>query len=299
VVATVGIKILVAAAPSDLPRLVDTTIDVRVIAFAIAATVLTGLLFGVVPALQGSGGNLRDRLQGASRGAFGKRSTARSRHLLVITEIALATVLLAGAGLCSEASRIARRRSRLPRKGRVHIQHWTTPSAIRDARRGDRAHQRVVGSTATRPGTTAADVSFNLPLDANGPRFTFVVRGRPEPDARNEPLAQARAAGPQYFAAMGIPLIRGRLFSQDDRVHTPEAQVLVISAELARRYFPNEDPIGKYIQTGWGGAGWPGMKFGGTVVGVVGDVRQGALEGDKTRTCTCRTGNGRSTNTAW
>ena len=283
VVAAVGIKILIAAAPRDLPRLVDTTIDVRVIAFAIAATVLTGLLFGVVPALQGSGGNLRDRLQGASRGAFGKRSTARSRHLLVITEIALATVLLAGAGLLLRS--IANLRAvdpgfrakdvytfsigQLPQRYATRDAEIELTSALLDRLR------RV-------PGTTAADVSFNLPLDANGPRFTFVVRGRPEPDARNEPLAQARAAGPQYFAAMGIPLIRGRLFSQDGRVHTPEAQVLVISAELARRYFPNEDPIGKYIQTGWGGAGWPGMKFGGTVVGVVGDVRQGALEGDKT-----------------
>ena len=282
-VAAVGVKILIASAPSDLPRLGDTTIDVRVIAFAFAATVVAGLLFGVVPALQGSGGNLRDRLSGGSRGAFGRRSTARSRHLLVITEIALATVLLAGAGLLLRS--IAHLRAvdpgfrakdvytfsigQLPQRYATREAEIELTSALLDRLR------RI-------PGTTAADVSFNLPLDANGPRFTFVVRGRPAPDARSEPRAQARAAGPQYFAAMGIPLLRGRLFSEDDRAHTPDAQVLIISAELARRYFPNEDPIGKSIETGWGGPGWPGMKFGGTVVGIVGDVRQGALEGDKT-----------------
>jgi predicted permease len=129
------------------------------------------------------------------------------------------------------------------------------------------------------PGVSAADVSFNLPLDAGGPQFTFSIQGKPEPDARNEPRAQARSAGVQYFATMGIPLIRGRSFTESDRGGVPGSAVLVISAELARRYFPNEDPIGKTIETGWGGPGWPGQKFGGTIVGVVGDVRQRALEG--------------------
>ena len=283
VVAAVGMKILIVAAPSDLPRLGDTTIDVRVIAFAFTATVLTGLLFGVVPALQGSGGNLRDRLQGASRGALGRRSTARSRHLLVITEIALATVLLAGAGLLLRS--IANLRavdSGFRAKDVYTFSIGQLPQRYATREAEIELTNVLLDRLRRIPGTMAADVSFNLPLAANGPRFTFVVRGNAAVDARNEPRAQARAAGPQYFAAMGIPLIRGRLFSQDDRAHTPEAQVLIVSAELARRYFPNEDPIGKYIETGWGGPGWPGMKFGGTVVGVVGDVRQGALDGDGT-----------------
>jgi len=105
------------------------------------------------------------------------------------------------------------------------------------------------------------------------------VRGQPA-DPR-EPRAQARAAGPDYFAAMGIPLLRGRMFDATDRLTRDGGrQVLLISAELARRYFPNEDPIGKYLQTGWGNVGWPGVKFGGEVIGVVGDVRQRALSQD-------------------
>jgi hypothetical protein len=245
-VAAVSVKILIASAPSDLPRLGDTTIDVRVIAFAFAATVVAGLLFGVVPALQGSGGDLRDRLSGGSRGAFGRRSTARSRHLLVITEIALATVLLAGAGLLLRS--IAHLRAVDPGFRAKDV--YTFSIGQLPQRYATRDVEIELTSTLLDrlrriPGTTAADVSFNLPLDANGPRFTFVVRGRPAPDARSEPRAQARAAGPQYFAAMGIPLLRGRLFSEDDRAHTPEAQVLIISAELARRYFPMKIRLAK------------------------------------------------------
>jgi predicted permease len=131
------------------------------------------------------------------------------------------------------------------------------------------------------PGVSAADVSFSLPLDAGGPQFTFAVQGRPAPDARSEPRAQARSAGPEYFVVMGIPLIRGRPFTDADRGNAPGSRVVLVSAELARRYFPNEDPIGKTIETGWGGPGWPGEKFGGTIVGIVGDVRQHALDGGK------------------
>jgi predicted permease len=109
---------------------------------------------------------------------------------------------------------------------------------------------------------------------------TFVIRGAPDSDPRNQPRAQVRAAGEQYFAAMGIPLVRGRLFDANDRAGPGSPQLLVISAELARRFFPDVDPIGKTIETNWTGPGWPGMKFGGEIIGIVGDVRQHALDQD-------------------
>ena len=279
--ASVGIKALVAIAPHDLPRLSEVRIDVPVISFAFLATFATALLFGLIPATHGGTSDLRSRL-GAARGSLGRRSTTRSRRLLVITEIALAIVLLAGAGLLLRS--IAQLRDVDPGFRAKDV--YTFSIGQLPARYATREQEIELTNTMLDrirhvPGVTSADVSFSLPLDGDGPRFTFEVQGRPKPDARDEPRAQARAAGPQYFAVMGIPLIRGRGFTDADRGGPAGPQVLVISAELARRYFPNEDPIGKTIETGWGGAGWPGQKFGGTIVGIVGDVRQRALDGAK------------------
>jgi len=276
-----GIQMLVAFAPSDLPRRSEIRIDFSVVGFAFLATLLTALLFGVVPALHGGTSDLRTRLSSA-RGSFGRRSTARSRQALVVTEIALAIVLLTGAGLLLRS--IAQLRNVDPGFRAKDVYTFSIGQLPR--RYGTREQEMELTATLLDrirhvPGVTAADVSFSLPLDGGGPQFTFTVQGRPEPDARNEPRAQARSAGPQYFTTMGIPLVRGRLFTDSDRGGAPGSGVLVISAELARRYFPNEDPIGKTIVTGWGGPGWPGQKFGGTIVGIVGDVRQRALDGNQ------------------
>ncbi len=279
VLANFATKALIAIAPSDLPRLSDVRIDVSVVAFGFLATLLTALLFGVAPALYGGTGDLRARLVSA-RGSIGRRSAARSRQALVVTEIALAIVLLAGAGLLLRT--IAQLRGvdpgfrakdvytfsigQLPHRYATHEQEIELTTAMLDRLR----HV---------PGVSAADVSFSLPLDAGGPQFTFKIQGRPDGSGLSEPRAQARSAGITYFATMGIPLIRGRLFTDADRGGVPGSGVILISADLAKRYFPNEDPIGKTIETGWGGPGWPGQKFGGTIVGIVGDVRQRALDG--------------------
>jgi putative ABC transport system permease protein len=277
--AGLGIKALLAIAPRDLPRLADVRIDLSVVAFAFLATLLTALLFGVVPALHDGSSDLRSRL-GAARGSVGRRSTARSRQVLVVTEIALAIVLLTGAGLLLRT--IAHLRDVDPGFRAKDVYTFS----IGQLPQRYATHEQEIELTNTLlerlrhvPGVSSADVSFSLPLDAGGPQFTFEIQGRPEPDARNEPRAQARSAGVQYFATMGIPLIRGRLFTESDRGAAPGSGVLLVSDELARHYFPNEDPIGKTIKTGWGGPGWPGQKFGGTIVGIVGDVRQRALEG--------------------
>jgi putative ABC transport system permease protein len=274
-----GIRALVAIAPGDLPRLSDVRVDLSVIAFAFLATLATALLFGVVPALHGGTSDLRSRL-GASRGSLGRRSTARSRQALVVTEIALAIVLLTGAGLLLRS--IAQLRDVDPGFRAKDVYTFTIGQLPQ--RYATREEQIELTNTMLDrirhvSGVRGADVSFSLPLDGGGPQFTFTIQGRPAPDARNEPRAQARSAGPQYFATMGIPLVRGRLFTDADRGGAPGSRVLVVSTELVRRYFPNEDPIGKTIETGWGGPGWPGEKFGGTIIGVVGDVHQRALDG--------------------
>jgi predicted permease len=122
------------------------------------------------------------------------------------------------------------------------------------------------------PGVSSAGIAFGLPLTGSGFGLTFAITGHPKPNANDEPRAQVRVATPGYFRAMGIPLLRGRGFTAQDRNGAPMA--LLISQEAARRYWPNEDPIGQTLETGWH---QDGRAFGGTIVGVVGDVRQFSL----------------------
>ncbi|MEP7346060.1 MAG: ABC transporter permease [Gemmatimonadaceae bacterium] len=274
-----GMRALVVIAPADLPRLDEVTLDGSVLAFTFAITLVTGVLFGVVPALQGAATELHGRLRAAGRGALGGKGNARSRRALVVAEMALAIVLLAGAGLLLRSFALLRDVD----PGFVAERVVTFGVALPpDTRYAAPEQQRqftasLLDGIARAPGVSAAAMSFALPLSGDNFGFTFEVLGRAPAPADNEPRAQARVASAKYFAAMGIPLIRGRLFDERDR--EGGRQVLVISAEVARRYFAGEEPIGKYLQTGWG---MDGKRYGGEVIGVVGDVRQVALDQDRT-----------------
>jgi putative ABC transport system permease protein len=272
--AVVGVKALVALAPAELPRLDAIRLDAPVLAFTFVVTTLTALLFGAVPARQGSTTDLHGRLRSAGRSALGSAASARARRLLVVAEIALAIVLLTGAGLLLRSFAQIRQVDPGFRPEGVSTFAIALP-ATRYATSQSQLQftTQLLDGIRHAPGVSAAAASFNLPLSGARFGFTFVVRGRAPADPRNEPRAQARVASAEYFAAMGIPLVRGRAFTNADRADAPQA--LVISAEVARRYFPNEDPIGKYIETGWV---HESRKFGGEVIGIVGDVRQDALD---------------------
>ena len=270
-----GVKALIGIAPAGLPRLRDVALDGPVLAFTFAITGLTGLLFGVAATVTGPSANLHDRLQAAGRGARGRKGGTRARRALVVAEVSAAIVLLAGAGLLLRS--FARLRDVDPG---FRAQGVTTFNvALPSTRYGTDEQARqftaaLLDGMHRVPGVATAAVSFSLPLSGSSFGFTFEVSGRPAADPANEPRAQARVASSGYFAAMGIPLERGRLFDVRDRAGAQQA--LVISSELARRYFPGEDPIGRHLETGWSND--EGRKFGGFVIGVVGDVRQVALD---------------------
>jgi predicted permease len=276
-----GVKALVAIAPGNLPRLDGVGLDGRVLAFAFLAISLTGIVCGVAPVVKAFALETHDRIRSAGRGALGSPDAARARRLLVVAEVTLAVVLLAAAGLLLRS--LERLRDVDPGfrpEGVVTFTLGQLPRSYATKEAEIEFTGRLLGRIRNLPGVTAADISFNLPLAGGSTQMSFDVRGQP-PDPR-EPRAQVRAAGPDYFAAMGIPLLRGRVFDATDRLTRDggSRQVLIISAELARRSFPNEDPIGKYLETGWSNVGWPGVKFGGEIIGIVGDVRQRALSQD-------------------
>jgi len=240
-----------------------------VLAFALALTLLSALLFGVVPAVQGARRGGHDHLRSGTRTSAGLGG-GRLRQTLVVAEVALAIMLLAGAGLLVRS--FARLTSVDPGFQSAQATAFSitlSPLRYPDAARQEQFATTLLSRLERLPGMTASGISFSLPLSASGFGLTFAIGGRPETSGPDEPRAQVRVATPDYFRAMGIPLLRGRGFTDEDRAGAPP--VLLISQETARRYWPNEDPIGQRLLTGWGAGD---ERFGGTIIGIVGDVRQ-------------------------
>ena len=271
--AGLGIRALVALAPADLPRLEAVRLDSTVLAFALALTVASGALFGLVPALQGSLATLGDRLRAGPRGGTGRAGQSRLRRVLVATEVALAIVLLAGAGLLLRS--FARLRDVDPGFRATGISTFSI--TLSPLRYPDEDRRRVFAtSLLTRlralPGVASAALSFGLPLSGGSFGLTFEIDGRSAISGPNEPRAQIRNASTDYFRTLGIPIVRGRGFTDDDRASS--RPVVLVSEATARRFWPNEDPIGQVVRTGWRQGG---RQLGGEIVGIVGDVRQFSL----------------------
>ena len=271
-VARVSLGALVAMAPTDLPRLESVKVDARVYAFAVVLAALGGLAIGVVPALHVSAVNVAQRLREGARSVV-RGAVQRRRQALVVGEVALAVILLTGAGLMVRTLGALRRVDPGFDANNVYIFTATLPEA--SYRTLAQQHQFAV-RTAERlralPGVTDVGMSFGLPLTEARFSLTFTVRGQPEPPAGADMAAQIRIATPGYFSVLKIPLKRGRLYDQTDIATSP--QVIVVSEELARRYFPNGDALGKHLSTGWGR---DSLRLGGTVTGIVGDVHSEAL----------------------
>ena len=267
----IGTSLLVRFAPPDIPRLDDVGIDRVIFLFTFGLALLTGLVFGLAPALQASRHDVRSRLQAEGRGAAGRFGGTRLRRVLVVSELAVAIVLLVCAGLLLRSFAKLQRVDPGFRPLGLTAFTVTLPES-RYARLTDQRQflDRALEGLRAIPGVELAAASFGLPLTDTRFQLTFTIDGKEDP--ANEPRGQVRVATPVYFEAMGIPLVKGRLFTPQDRWDSPP--VMVISEQLARRYFPDGDAIGRVIQTGWGREG---RKLGGEIVGIVGDVKQFGL----------------------
>jgi putative ABC transport system permease protein len=272
VFAAAATRALVALGPSSIPRLADVTIDWRVLAFTIAVATLTSMAFGLLPALATTGSSMARAVGSSSRGAVGHAGT-RLRKTLVVAEMALAVMLLVGAGLLIRsyqqisgvnpgfsADHVLTFRLALP-----EAKYRTTAAVGQFVD----AYVRRLG----RGGVVAAAV-FGLPLDDEFNASSSFTRPG-EADTADSPSLGMRVITPDYFAAMKIPLRRGRLFDAHDTDTSPE--VVLINEEAARRYWPGVDPLGQQFHLGARLASdvRSGMK---TIVGVVGDVKYGGLD---------------------
>jgi putative ABC transport system permease protein len=264
-----GLLRTIVASTVPIPRLESVGVSGWVLAFGCGLALMSGLLFGVVPAFTAAGATLTDALREGGRTGTAARG-GRTRQAFVIIEMALALVLLVGAGLLIRSFVTLMRVDPGFDPDAVTMK-VTLPSANYGGDGQiiaffDRLFERVDAL----PGVQAAGgVSF-LPLNGLGAATSFSVEGREKPRAGEEPVSEVKVVTHDYFKAMGIPLLRGRLF--DGRDTAPNTRRIIVSESLAKNYLRDVDPIGRQIVLSWNNEGPD------EIIGVVGDVRSTSLE---------------------
>jgi putative ABC transport system permease protein len=250
-----------------IPRLQEVGIDVRVLGFTFLVSLVTGVLFGIAPALQASKGNLNETLKEETGKASAGVHKSRIRSVLVVSEVALALLLLISAGLLIKSFLNLQKTNpgfnphnvltvRIP----LPANKYSEPPQARAF------YQQLLDRVKGLPGVEHAGVTTSIPLTGWNSIFGFEIPGRPAPPPGQTLEAEFIAISPGYMGAMGIPLLRGRLLAESDSKTSPS--VIVINETMARRHWPNEEVIGKQVKVG------PFMR---EIAGVVADVKQDGL----------------------
>jgi putative ABC transport system permease protein len=267
-----GTNLLVSFKPENLPRLSEISVDGRVLGFTLGISILTGLIFGLVPAWAASRGRVGDALKEGGRSATAGSARQRLRSTFVVVELAVALVLLVGAGLLVKT--FWNLRSVEPGFNPEHMITMRVElpeTRYKEVAPQTRFRKQVLAGMNSLPGVQAAMVS-ELPLSGDSLNHDFVIEGRPPITPGDEPSLETRSVLGDYFKVMQIPLRRGRDFGpQDFDEHAP--LVGIANDALVRQWFQNEDPLGKRIR--W--ARNPDIEWI-TIVGVAGDVKHFGLD---------------------
>ena len=269
-----GVDALVAASPADIPRISEVGLNARVVMFTAGVAVLTGVVFGLAPALQASKADITDALKEGGKGAADGSRRNRLRSALVVSEIAISLVLLVGAGLLAQSFfRLLDVTPGLDPKGLM-----TMDVVARGSRAPtDEARVQFFDGFLERArgvqGVESVALIDVLPLGGSFEAYDFNVEGRAPYAPGQQPTADRRIVSPGYHEAARIPLVRGRLLSDQDRAGAQ--RVMLINETFARRIFPGEEPLGRRIVFGDGQSA-----VAREIVGVVGDVRHAGLEQD-------------------
>jgi putative ABC transport system permease protein len=262
-----GLQLLVSLAPDNLPRLREITIDPRVLGFTFAISLLTGLIFGLIPALQSSRPDLNDALKEGARGSSGGNRFVR--NLFVVAEMALALVLLVGAGLMLRSfSQLNQVKTGFDTENVLTMRVQLPMAKYREPQQRAEFFKRAQERLAALPGVKSIGAISYLPLTGLASSTVFNLASQPELPPNESPGTEVRIITPGYFSAMGIPLVKGRTFDERDGA---ESRVLIINETMARKFFPGQDPIGQRLVVNWE------PKVADEIVGVVGDVKETAL----------------------
>jgi putative ABC transport system permease protein len=263
-----GVEALVNLAPPDLPRLQEITPDARMLVVTLGVSILAGMMVALLPAITAMRLSPHSALQENSRGNVGGAFRRRARATLVVAEVALAVTLSVGAGLLlrSFTSLI----SVNPGFDPAHILTWqmSIPSRISTQEARDVFYREFLARMKALPGVISIGGTSRLPLGSTGLTTAIAVDGSSTPVAE-WPEVQFRRSLGDYFQTMGIPLIKGRFFNDSDTATT--SPVCLINQALAAKMFGREDPVGKGIRNSQTAPAW-------TIVGIVGNVKHGALD---------------------
>src|SRR6266550_4403644 len=261
-----GTDALVALEPDNIPRLSEVGVDARVFLFTLSVSVVTGIVFGLIPGMRTARPDLNEALKEGPRGSTGSAGSKGTRSVLVVLEVALSLVLLVGAGLMIKSFLRLQQTNLGFNPENVLAVSLTLPESRYP---GDRQQAGFFQETLARlqsvSGVQSAGATTSLPLTLSVNGSDFRIEGQPEPEAGKELIINMSSVSPGYFQTLGVPLMKGRDFSDRDNKDAPKTAI--INSDLARTYFPNENPIGKRI------------KFTDTdtwisIVGVTGDVKQ-------------------------
>ncbi len=230
---------------ASLPRLEEISIDLKVLAFTLAASTVTGLIFGLLPSLQFSVIELNESLKGGRKGAGGGGHHRRWLRGLVMMEIALALVLLVGAGLLLRSfQRIIEADTGFNPRNVLTLNVPLPQTTYRDQQRQLQFYENALAKLNALPGVESASGIFKIPLVGLA-TLGFSIEGKPLPPG-DKPNSDYRTITPDYFRTLGIPLRQGREFKERDKADAPDA--VIINEELARRFFPGETAVGKRLQ---------------------------------------------------
>ncbi len=277
VLVLVGIRVLVAVAPPDIPRLSAISVDWRVVAYLVAAALASAILCGIAPSILASRTNVGRLMQGGGRGGTDGRERRRTRSLLVMSEFAIAVVLLAGAGLVVKS--FAALTSIDPGFDPANVASMVV--SVKGSSRSAPAsraefYRELIARVSQLPGVVSASAINHLPLHGDSWNLGYMEEGGSYPDEATRPHALFRIVHPAYFRTMRIPMLRGRDFVAADRGSS--ARPVIVNARLAEHRWPKRDPIGRRLEVP--GVGEPGELF--TVVGVTGNAKQGSWAADET-----------------
>lgn len=257
---------LVTLASAGLPDAQHATMDGRVLLFTLGVAIATGVLCGLAPAWQGSAGALNADLgDGGTRASSGPRA-GRTRDVLVVAEIAVALVLLVGAGLMLRSFHaLSRVDTGIDTRNLLTFDLFLSGERAQFQRRQVAFYDDALRLIGALPGVSSAAAAVTLPIGGDDFAAGFTIEGGPLPPPGQEPRAGYQVVTPGYFRTMGIPVVSGRDFRPAD---TPDAPpVVMVNQTLARQQWPGKDPVGRRLTIGRASAGWM------TVVGVVGDIR--------------------------
>ncbi len=270
-----GTPLLVSVIPDKVPRIHEVNVDWRVLGFALLVSVATGIVFGLAPALQASRPDLNETLKETGRGTTGGLRQNRLRAFLIVSEVSLAVVLMIGATLLAKSFvRLLQVNAGFDPTHTLTMEvalPALPPSKYADEQEQAAYFKEVLSRLNHSPGVTAAGAVLSLPLTGAEESTDLFIEGRPRPAFEERPNADYTIVTPEYFRAFQIPLLKGRQFSDRDDKDAPA--VIMINEALARRYWPDQEPIGQRLTVGF-------EKEPRQIIGVIGNVKQTTLNAE-------------------